>query len=198
MITIDNVSSYCKNKVLFENIGLSILPSSIVRIKGHNGSGKTTFLKILAGIQKPDSGSVFRSQEFVGYLGHNIGVKDDINVADQLIFWAGLFGTELLLEAAIRYLKLEDIIDEYCYNLSAGNKQKVAIARLIISNAKIWILDEADTSLDSQNLDIFKNLILTKVQNGGIIIYSSHRDFLPDSHVIELKTLEKKNDMEIA
>lgn len=198
MITIDNVSSSCKNMILFKDVGVSILPSSIVRVKGQNGSGKTTFLRILAGIQKPDSGTIFRSQDFVGYLGHNIGIKDDVTVADQLIFWASLFGNELLLEAAISYLKLNDIIDEYCYNLSAGNKQKVAIARLIISNAKIWILDEADTSLDKQNLEIFKNLILTKVQNGGIVIYSSHRDFLPDSYVIELEPYEKKNDMEIA
>jgi heme exporter protein A len=198
MISIDNITCKSKERVLFKNIGFSVLPSAIVKISGKNGSGKTTLLRILAGIQKPDSGEISRSQKIVGYLGHNIGVKDDITVADQLIFWATLFGNELLIEIAIRYLQLDGIVDEYCYNLSSGNKQKVGIARLIISNADIWILDEADTSLDKQNLELFKNLILTKVQNGGIVIYASHRDFLPCSFTLELDSIEKTDDMEIA
>lgn len=198
MISIDNVTCKSKQRILFENLGFSILPSSIVKIAGKNGAGKSTLLRILAGIQKPDSGEVLRSDAVIGYLGHNIGIKDDVTVADQLIFWAGLFGNELLINIAARYLKLDDIADEYCYNLSSGNRQKIAIARLIISNANIWILDEADTSLDKENLEIFKNLILTKVQNGGIVIYSSHRDFLPNSFTLEMDLLGRKNDLEAA
>ena len=123
----------------------------------------------------------------VSYIGHNIAVKDDLTVLEQIAFWAGIEGNEILIPAALSYMKLEEVAEDYCYNLSSGNKQKVALARLMVSNSMIWILDEADTSLDDKNLELFKNLVATKVQNNGIVLYSSHRKLFNNSFTIDLE-----------
>jgi heme exporter protein A len=186
MITLENLSYDIDGEILFSNISLSIFPSSIVKVRGNNGSGKTTFLRILANIQNQKSGTIFTNIEKIAYIGHNLAIKDDLTVIEQLEFWASITGDEVLIPAAIRYMKIEDIIEDYCYSLSSGNKQKVAIARLLVSDAKIWILDEVDNSLDTKNIELLKNLIISKSSNGGIIFYSSHTDNLPSSFTIDI------------
>lgn len=187
MISLEDVGFSIGSRKLFSGISLSILPASLVRICGGNGSGKSTFLRMLARIIKPSSGKILKTSELQSYIGHSIAVKDDLTVREQLEFWAGLEGTEMLIPAALSYMKLLDYEDDYCYKLSAGNKQKIALARLMLSKSMIWILDEADTSLDERNLEIYKSLISTKVQNNGIVIYSSHRDIFKDTFQINME-----------
>lgn len=186
MISIEDLGFSIDSKKLFSGISLSILPSSLVRINGPNGSGKSTLLKILAGIIKPTNGNILKTSMLLSYIGHNIAVKDDLTVREQLAFWASLERTEMLIPAALSFMKIENHEYDYCYKLSAGNKQKVAIARLMLSKSMVWILDEADTSLDEKNLEIFKALISTKVQNNGIVIYASHKDMFKDTFTIDL------------
>ncbi len=186
MISLENLSHEINGKKLFSNISLSVFPNAIVKVTGNNGSGKTTFLRILAGIQTQKSGVIFTNIEKIAYIGHNIAIKDDLTVLEQLEFWASITGDEILIPAAVRYMKIEDIIEDYCYSLSAGNKQKVAIARLLVSDAKIWVLDEVDNSLDTKNMELLKNLIISKTSNGGIVFYSSHTDHLPSSFTIDI------------
>ncbi len=186
MISLNNLSHDIRGKSLFSNISVSIFPGAIVKIIGNNGSGKSTFLRILAGIQNQKSGIIYTDIEKVAYIGHNIAVKDDMTVLEQLEFWAAITGDEILIPAAVRYMRIEDILGCYCYRLSSGNKQKVAISRLLVSDAKIWILDEVDSSLDEENLELLKNLIISKTSNGGIVVYSSHTDILPYAFTIEM------------
>jgi heme exporter protein A len=186
VISLENLSYDIDGEILFRNISLSIFPSAIVKVSGNNGSGKTTFLRILANIQNQKSGTIFTDIEKTAYIGHNIAIKDDLTVIEQLEFWASITGDEVLIPAAIKYMKIEDIMDDYCYSLSAGNKQKIAIARLLVSDAKIWVLDEVDSSLDAKNLELLKNLIISKTSNGGIVFYSSHTDNLPSSFTIDM------------
>jgi heme exporter protein A len=186
MISLENISYDINDVELFSNISLSIFPSAIVKVVGDNGAGKTTFLRILAGIQTAKSGTIFTNIDKIAYIGHNIGLKDELTVLEHLEFWASIFGDEILIPAAIRYLGLEEIMLDYCYKLSAGNRQKVAISRLLVSDTKIWVLDEVDTSLDVRNLQLLKDLITSKTSNGGIVIYSSHKNLVPYSFTIEI------------
>lgn len=188
MISLEYLSCQIGNRNLFSDISLSILPSSLVRVTGPNASGKSTLLKMLAGIIKPNSGCILKTSHLLSYIGHNIAIKDDMKVSEQLEFWASLEGTETLIPAATYFMQIDNYRNEYCYKLSAGNKQKIALARLILSKSMLWILDEADTSLDEQNLEIFKTLISSKVQNNGIVIYSSHRDMFENTFTIDLGT----------
>jgi len=157
MISLEQMGFTCAHRRLFSDISLSILPGTLVRIVGPNGSGKSTFLKILAGLLEPSEGTILRSQDIKSsYIGHNIAVKDDLKLEEQLHFWASIEGTTMLIPAALTFLKIEQYRDDYCYKLSAGNKQKAALARLMLSKSMIWLLDEADTSLDKENMEIFK------------------------------------------
>lgn len=187
MISLEYLGFSIGSRKLFSDISLSILPASLVRITGPNGSGKSTLLKILGDIIKPTNGTVLKTSHLLSYIGHNIAVKDDLTVREQLEFWASLEGTEMLIPASLSFMKLENHENDYCYKLSAGNKQKVALARLMLSKSMLWILDEADTSLDEKNLEIFKTLIASKVQNNGIVIYASHRDMFKDTFTIDLE-----------
>ena len=92
----------------------------------------------------------------------------------------------MLIPAALKITELEEMADIFCYKLSAGNRQKLAIAKLLISSSNIWVLDEIDSALDDANTALLRNLMATKANNGGIIFFSSHRDVLPFSFKVEI------------
>lgn len=182
MLTCENLSLSLGNKTLF-NLSFTLFRNSITLIKGRNGSGKTSLLKILAGIKSPDSGRVLFHQEelsnveelYAIYLGHDLALKPELTVIEHLSFWSRLFASEQMMQAAIHYLNLFEILGTKIYKLSAGNKKKIAIARLLACNADIWLLDEVTTNLDEENQQIVVDIVETKVQNGGIVIMSSHK-----------------------
>lgn len=186
MITFENISYEVGGVDLFNKTSFTVLPGAIVKIVGHNGAGKTTFLRMISGIIKPTSGEMIKTSDNVNYIGHNLGIKDDLTTIEQLYFWAGFEGTEMLIPAVLKVINLEDMAHIYCYKLSAGNKQKLAIAKLLISQSNLWILDEIDSALDEGNTGLLQNIMATKANNGGIIFFSSHRDTLPYSYKIEL------------
>jgi heme exporter protein A len=186
MITLENISYSINGSALLEPLSFTTFPGAIVKIAGHNGAGKTTFLRILAGIIKPKSGDVIHTQNYVNYIGHNLGIKDDFTLIEQLLFWTGFENTEMLIPAALKVTELEDMANTFCHRLSAGNRQKLAIAKLLISASNIWVLDEIDSALDEGNTALLRNLMATKANNGGIIFFSSHRDVLPYSFKIEV------------
>ena len=103
-----------------------------------------------------------------------------------MLFWAGFENSEILIPAALKITELEEMADIFCYKLSEGNKQKLAIAKLLISSSNIWVLDEIDSALDEANTALLSNLMATKANNGGIIFFSSHREILPHSFKIEV------------
>ncbi|MEY3197148.1 MAG: hypothetical protein RLZZ59_516 [Pseudomonadota bacterium] len=183
-ISIGHDSNNCN---IFSDISFTALPGAVVKITGKNGAGKTTFLRILSGIITPKYGEIFfKPGSDLHYVGHNLGIKDDFTVLEQLVFWSDLFGTRILIPAAAKYTELECLFDEACYKLSAGQRQKLAIAKLLLSGSNIWILDEIDSSLDEDNIILLKNLIASKANNKGIIIFSSHRDLIPYSFKIDI------------
>jgi len=186
MITCENLSYHINNSPLFTGISFTTMPGAIVKITGHNGAGKTTFLRMLAGIIAPKDGELISTHDNVNYIGHNLGIKDDFTPKELLHFWASLEDAEMLVPAALKITALEEMADIYCYKLSAGNRQKLAIAKLLVSQSNMWVLDEIDSALDDGNTALLRNLMATKANNGGIIFFSSHRDVLPYSFKIEL------------
>lgn len=187
MISIENITYSVRGAPLLAPPPFTTLPGAIVKITGHNGAGKTTFLRMLAGIIAPKEGEIINTHDNINYIGHNLGIKDDLTVREQLYFWSKFEdGSGMLVPAALKITELEEMADIFCYKLSAGNRQKLAIAKLLISSANIWILDEIDSALDESNTALLGNLMATKANNGGIIFYSSHRNVLPLSFKIEV------------
>ena len=171
-------------KQLFDNLSITFLDSAITYIKGANGCGKTALLRMVAGIMQPSNGNIFYknlninniAKPYCTYIGHNLGLKLEMTVFENLKFWSEIYNSVETLDAAIHYFKLYDLLDEKCYTLSSGLQKVVALARLIACQSDLWLLDEVETNLSKENRDLLNNLIVVKANSGGIVLLSSHTE----------------------
>ncbi len=184
MLSLHSIQITVNNITLIKNLSISFLPSSIIHLKGPNGSGKTSLLQVIAGIKLPNNGVITVNKKnipiinikkpYCTYIGHNIGIKYNLTVYENLYFWSLIYNTKELLDATIKYFNLLQIMHSKCYELSAGTIKKIALAQLFICYSDLWLLDEIDSNLDQNNRKLLTNIILTKASNGGIILFSSH------------------------
>ncbi len=184
MFSCIDLSLELQNRPIFQKVGFSLLPGSIHILKGINGSGKTSLLKIMAGLIKADSGQMSWNNKPIdyeqyykhsmSYLGHENAIKANLSVIDNLLLWADLKDTQLLLGPAIAHFGLSEVIDTKCKYLSAGWQRRVALARMIISNGKLWLLDEPEANLDEGSRELLLKLLQVKINSGGMAIIASH------------------------
>jgi len=184
MLSCENLRVIRGERLIFGHLGFSLQEGGILLLKGANGSGKTTLIKILAGLLAPESGKVLWNNEPIkdnnafkrelAYIGHKSGVKTDATVHENLAFWAKIYDTEILIPAALRYYNLEKFADIPAGELSAGWQRRVALARLIISPCKLWLLDEPTNFLDEEAVILTASLIESRVQQGGMVVTASH------------------------
>ncbi len=194
MLSLSSVCINTSESKLIKNFSITFLPSSIVYFRGKNGCGKTSLLRAIAGIKGISSGQITFGKNniiledlvkpYCVYIGHKTGVKTELTVIENIEFWAKTYNSPELVSAAIFYFKLEDYIHTKCYALSAGQKQRVALARLLACSSPIWLLDEVENNLDTNSRELLNNLIISKANNGGIIIASSHTEPLIKSALV--------------
>ena len=188
MITLQSLGLEIGKKILFRDISMTFLPSSIVMIRGQNGAGKTSLLRMMAGLQQPSHGKLLfgtkqhsfelLTKPYCTYIGHKLALKNELTVLDNIKYWASLSKMTMLIAVAIKYFQLDDILDVRSADLSAGMKKKVAMSRLILWPSKLWLLDEIDTNLDATNKELLTRLILSHADNGGCSFIASH-DWTP-------------------
>lgn len=191
--------------------GALVLPPITQRLKsgevllvaGRNGSGKSSLLKAVAGLLKPESGDILfngkplhDAPDFtrsIVYTGHKRGVEPGMSVRSHLNFWARAFKSRELVEAALHYFDLEDIADVPVYTLSAGWQQRVALTRLILQPGKIWLLDEPTAGLDEDGMRLLNGIIESRQEQGGMILIASHAQFAGDKvQLLDLNALTKQ------
>ena len=193
MLTLNQIACKIDDRYLFSNLSLTLLPSSIIYLKGSNGCGKTSLLRIIAGIQEPSNGHILKSKEMSPclYIGHNLGIKPELTVMQHIQMWASVYNSKETIGAVIHYMGIEHILEKRCYQLSAGNQKKVALTKLMICKSDLWLLDEIDVNLDSKNKEFLNGLIVTKANNSGIVILTSHADQIPikSANVLNLEEL---------
>ena len=155
-------------------------------VTGENGSGKSTTLRSLAGLLPlakgqislfDENGKQFENpvREYCHFLGHENGMKPTLTVRENLDFWQQFMGEELLpVEEALEEVGLTHAIDNPYYYLSAGQKRRVAIARLLVSDRPIWILDEPTSGLDAHSVRLFAGLAKAFTDDDGILIAATH------------------------
>lgn len=186
MISLHSAGLAIEERELFKDISIEFPPSSIIWLKGKNGSGKTALLRSLAGIRSLTSGKITVGTKKVDigeipkpyctYIGHKFAIKPELSVIENLEFWADSYNSAMLIDAAILYFSMQNIMHKKCYELSAGNQKKVALSRLLACPSKLWLLDEVDSNLDEENKKLLINLITIHANNGGITFFASHAD----------------------
>jgi len=184
---IKKISYIRGNKLLFKNLNFKLNNKELLLIKGANGSGKTTLLKILSGLLKPMSGSIIVNKKdmnllkdeyfkYFEYIGHENAIKSALTVKENLNFYLKIKNnlTKKNFGKAIKIFNLKNLLDIKIENLSSGEKRRVSLSRLILSNCKIWFLDEPTNGLDKTNTQNFFKILKKHLQFNGLAIIASH------------------------
>ncbi len=174
---------------LFEDLSFAISSGELIRVQGENGKGKTTLLRTLCGFVQPVQGSVrwagrdihewddlFHSQ--MCYLGHANAIKDELSALENLQIGAGLTGVEVAETVALEALRRMGLRRREHLPvrvLSQGQRRRVALSRLLVGEAKLWILDEPLTALDVGAVELMQELIGEHLSKGGMAIFTTHQ-----------------------
>lgn len=204
MLTVKNL--YCERdeRVLFENLDFSVAEGEVWQIQGSNGSGKTTLLRILCGLNDEFSGEIYwrgkeqgkARQEFnheVFYLGHAPAINKTLTPKENLNWFCasrGLTNTDQV-KTVLNSFNLYGYEDMPCYLMSAGQQRRVSLARMLLSQAKLWIVDEPFTALDKQGVEELEALLSAHALAGGAIILTTHHSLQMNYpiQVVDLDTL---------
>jgi heme exporter protein A len=188
MLCANQITCLRGEQLLFHSLSFSLPKATLLCIQGDNGVGKSSLLRLLCGFYEPSQGeilwqqqSIFSSvsqyKEQVHYIGHAAGIRMKLTVKENLLLAQHLFSQPLALrlEEVLTKLALQREINQKACDLSLGQQRKIALAKLLLFQKPIWILDEPLTALDANTQALFLALLREHVENGGIGIISSHQ-----------------------
>jgi heme exporter protein A len=168
---------------VFAGLSFTVAAGELLAVTGPNGSGKSTLLRLIAGLVKPAAGHVGlepasgeKAATRLHYVGHLDGLKAVDTVRQNLQFWADLWGTSGQVDAALAAIGLESLANLPVSVLSAGQRRRVALARLMVAKRPIWLLDEPATALDAAGEARLGHLIGDHLAAGGLAIVATHLD----------------------
>jgi heme exporter protein A len=188
MIEIKKLTKQADNKLILRGVDLSIKKGETVAILGPNGAGKSTLLKVLATLIKPTSGQVMVNglelrnnqraiKEILGYLPHSSLLYDHYSPLENLVFFGNIYGVKDVEPKARKLVKdvgLSFFLNEPVKNFSRGMIQRIAIARAIIHDPEVLLLDEPHTGLDQGAISILNNVILSMKEKGTTTLMVTH------------------------
>ncbi|GAM57636.1 ABC transporter [Vibrio ishigakensis] len=195
MLEVNGLTAIRDERVLFQDLSFSVQSGDLIQIEGRNGTGKTTLLRIIAGLGDKESGSITWKQESIFsdrdayhqdllFLGHQTGVKRDLNAFENLSFYLQMtnqsFAEDEIWQALTK-VGLAGREDVPVAQLSAGQQRRVALARLWLSKHPLWILDEPLTAIDKQGVKVLEQLFLQHTENGGSVLLTTHQDMFTSS-----------------
>jgi heme exporter protein A len=172
-------------------VNFTLAKGEALILRGPNGIGKTTILRAIAGLQPLDAGQIVGAEDTIAYASHADGVKATLTVRENLTFWAQAFGQDLVDQAMVA-LNLIDLADRLAGNLSAGQKRRLGLARLLITGRPIWVLDEPTISLDAASVTLFANVIRDHLAKGGSALIATHIDLGFAAQVLDLQQFRAK------
>ncbi len=201
MLEISNLACSRGDHRLFSGLSFALYPGQIMQIQGANGSGKTSLLRTLCGFIQPDEGKIIwdgtdvrdLAEDYFAqmiYLGHLNAIKDELSALENLRISAGLSGMELNEKdaiAALRRMGLKGRERLPTKVLSQGQRRRVALARLLVNDAKLWVLDEPLAALDVGAVQMIGDLIAEHLAREGMVIFTTHQPLVVAN--IEMRTL---------
>ncbi len=188
MLAATDLACFRGDRLLFRNLNLRVDAGQALQVRGPNGCGKTTLLRILCGLTAPENGTIrWRGRVLrpldpdflhaLRYIGHSDGVKLELSPRENLRVAMALDtgADEAELASALARLDLADFMDVPCRTLSAGQRRRVGLARLTLGGARLWLLDEPFTALDSAGTGTVQALLEAHLDDGGCAVLTSHQ-----------------------
>jgi heme exporter protein A len=186
MLRVEELAVFRGDHCLFRKVGFAVAPGEGLQVTGPNGSGKTTLLRVLAGFLAPERGSIrwgdsppadwpATSRSLVAYSGHLGGLKPELTASENLAFFADLAGAPRAIVApALARAGLATAAELPAAQLSAGQRRRLGLARLGLSTAAVWLLDEPQTNLDDGGKGYLRDLVEGHLAKGGVAVIASH------------------------
>lgn len=176
---------------VLEGISFRLSEGQAIVLRGPNGAGKTTLLRTVAGLQPPMAGTVEGADDRVAYAAHADGIKQVLTVSENLRLWAAVFGVASI-DAALAAFNLVELADRPAGSLSAGQKRRLGLARLMVTGRPIWVLDEPTVSLDVASVALFADAVRAHLAGGGMALMATHIDLGLEAQVFDVTGYKAK------
>lgn len=191
MISVDALAASRGVRMLFEGLSFTVETGEVVELRGPNGSGKSTLLRIMAGLTRPQAGAVRlgRAEDDLSlhYLGHTDAIKPNETAEEQARFWARFFGrSEAAAREALERLGLTSRARVPGRGLSAGQRRRLALTRLLIDPRPVWLLDEPVSALDTQGRACVEALVAEHCAGGGMVVAAMHGPGFAGSRSVDI------------
>jgi heme exporter protein A len=170
---------------VLEGLHFSVKAGEALVLRGPNGAGKTTLLRTLAGLQPALSGTVNCADDAIAYAAHADGLKSTLTARENLQFWSGVYGGGDITPA-LKAFDLMPLADRLAGNLSAGQKRRLGLARLLVTGRPVWVLDEPTVSLDATSVALFATAVADHIAQGGAMIVATHIDLGFEAQVLDV------------
>ncbi len=190
-LDVKNLGGIRGGRPVYKQLNFSVSSGEILALRGPNGCGKTTILRTIAGLLEPAYGHIFRNDKICTtspplqakdftWIAHGNGIKKELSAFENLSFLAALMpnGNLQKIPLAIKKMQLETIAHKQARFYSAGQMRRLALCRLLICSAPLWLMDEPLNALDQEGRKLLKDMIINHIQNKGMVIMADHEDFL--------------------
>jgi heme exporter protein A len=194
-LTANDLTLFRGERCLFEGLSFALNPGELLLLEGRNGSGKTSLMRVIAGLLELESGDIYwngvpvlkQRQEFHGalvWMAHRVGFKADLTLVENLQFEACLRAQSAAdFDEVLQRLDISRLKSLLLRSLSAGQQRRVALARMLLSRAPLWLMDEPFTNLDREGRALVMILVTEHLDQGGMCIMAAHQDVEIDATV---------------
>ena len=175
MLSVSNINFERYFESVFEPVSFKLEERGLLLVTGANGCGKTTLIRVLAGILHPTSGQFTQHTDSMAYVGHYLGIKDDLSVLENLRFMRDFLGTSSRnCSEVIEQVGLGRVSEQLARTLSAGQRKRCALARLLLCHSELWLLDEPYSNLDQEGVDLVDRMLAAHLEAGGACVLATH------------------------